>query len=143
MKDKFIQAYLMRVDRETGLPYKGYLCTVENTLSAEQEYVNFDEEGGWIQAVPLGSDIVIICHDEGKVLGFPTNRAWLNNEGRVLDLFAGNIMAVRHTGDEFVSIMESDIPYIEEHLRPAVLLNGGAIVYLPDERIPEYKGGRK
>lgn len=141
MRDKFIMAYFMRVDRESGLPYKGYLGTMENALSAEQRYVNFGEAGGCIQVVPLNGDILVICHDEGKVLGFPANRAWLGDDGKVLDLFAGNIMAVRRIGEEFASILESDIPYIEGHLCPAVLLDDGVIARIPDKVLPEYKRG--
>ena len=139
MKDKFIQAYFMRVDRESGIPYKGYLGVIENTVSAKQKYVNFGEDGGRFETVHLGHDIVIVCHEDGKLLGFPISRGWADDDGSVIDLFAGNILAVRRTGEKFTSILESDIPYIEEYLSPVALLEDGSIVRLPDEDVPEYK----
>lgn len=141
MRDKFITAYFMRVDRKTGLPYKGYLGTIENTLAAKQKYVNFGKDGGCIQVVHLDDEIDIICHDEGKILRFPNNRAWVDDDGKVLDLFAGNILAVRHTGDEFSSILESDVPNIEKYLHPVVLLGSGMIIRIPDDELPEYSEG--
>lgn len=140
MKNNIITAYFMRVNEEEGVPYKGYLGSIENILSAKQRYVSFDEDGGIIQVVHLSNDIDVICHDEGKILGFPVSRAWLNEDGEVIDVFAGNILAVRHDGDEFASILEADIPYIEKYLRP-VLLIGGIVLQIPDEELPVYKGG--
>ncbi|MCM1058287.1 MAG: DUF3846 domain-containing protein [Firmicutes bacterium] len=140
MKEKDMTAYFMRVDKEQGIPYRGYAGTIEDSLAALQRYVNFDEPGGWIQAVALGDGILVLCHDEGKLLGFPANRAWLDDEGRVVDVFAGNIMAVRHTGEEFSGILASDIPYVEKHLRP-VILGGGGCVQIPEGELPEYRKG--
>lgn len=139
MKDRLLTAYFMRVNRETGVPYKGYLGTIENTLAAKQKYVNFDETGGWIQIVHLGNDIVVVCHDEGKILAFPPNRALLDDNGEVLDVFCGNILILRRMGEELISISEADIPYINRCLRPVVLLNNGIIMQVPDNELPEYK----
>ena len=140
MKDNVITAYFMRVDEEEGIPYKGYLSTIENTLSAKQRYVNFDEDGGLIEVVHLNREIDVICHDEGKILGYPINRAWVDKDGEVIELFAGNILAVRHSEDEFASISEADIPHIKKHLCPVVVLNGGIVLKVPEEDLPEYKG---
>lgn len=41
MKQEKIQAYLLRVNKLSGVVYKGYLAEVDNTLEAEQRYVNF------------------------------------------------------------------------------------------------------
>lgn len=38
MKQEKIQAYLLRVNRLSGVVYKGYLAEVDNTLEAEQRY---------------------------------------------------------------------------------------------------------
>lgn len=140
MKDRLLTAYFMRVNRETGVPYKGYLGTIENTLAAKQKYVNFDETGGWIQIVHLGNDIVVVCHDEGKILAFPPNRALLDDNGEVLDVFCGNILILRRMGEELISISEADIPYIKKILRPVILLNGGIMMQATDEELPEYRG---
>ncbi|MDE5909318.1 MAG: DUF3846 domain-containing protein [Lachnospiraceae bacterium] len=140
-KDKFIEAYFLRVCEESGIPYQGYASPAANTLEAEQRYVNYGRGGGLIQAVHLGSELVVICNDEGRLLGFPLNRAWLDESGEVLDIFAGNIMVVRHKGDEFASIHADDIPYIEKHLVPVCPVGDGKAVRIPADKLPEWKGG--
>jgi len=138
MRDKFITAYLLRVDEESGKPYKGYLTQVENSLDAEQRYVNYGRAGGLIQVVSLG-DIDVICNDEGKLLGMPYNRAWVKN-GEILDIFVGNIMCVRHNSEgEFTSILESDIDEIEKALYPILAIKRVTILLNSAYDLPEYK----
>lgn len=138
-KAEKIQAYFMRVDEATGQPYQGYLGEIENTLKAKQFYVNYGREGGLIQAVHLNDDVDIICHDEGKLMKFPFNRVWLDEDGKILDIFAGNILAVRHKGDEFAGILPSDVQEIQRYLFPVVLSEDKNIRVLPDALLPEYE----
>ena len=56
MKQEKIQAYLLRVNKLSGVVYKGYLAEVDNTLEAEQRYVNFNEANGLIAVVRESSD---------------------------------------------------------------------------------------
>lgn len=119
MKQEKIQAYLLRVNKLSGVVYKGYLAEVDNTLEAEQRYVNFDEPHGLITVVSINDDIDVICNDEGKLRNFPINRFLVSDDGVVLDMLVGNIMCVRHNSEgEFTSIKEDDIPIIESHLIP-------------------------
>lgn len=119
MKQSKIQAYLLRVNKLSGVVYKGYLAEVDNTLEAEQRYVNFDEPHGLITVVSINDDIDVICNDEGKLRNFPINRFLVSDAGVVLDMLIGNIMCVRHNSEgEFTSIREEDIPVIESHLIP-------------------------
>lgn len=119
MKQKKIQAYLLRVNKLSGVVYKGYLAEVDNTLEAEQRYVNFDEPHGLITVVSINNDIDIIANDEGKLNNYPINRFLVSDDGVVLDMLVGNIMCVRHNEEgEFTSIREEDIPVIESHLIP-------------------------
>lgn len=119
MKQSKIQAYLLRVNKQSGVVYKGYLSEVENSLEAEQRYVNFDEPHGLITVVSINDDIDVICNDEGKLRNFPINRFLVSDAGVVLDMLVGNIMCVRHNSEgEFTSIREEDIPVIESHLIP-------------------------
>ena len=119
MKQEKIQAYLLRVNKLSGVVYKGYLAEVDNTLEAEQRYVNFNEANGLIAVVSINNDIDIICNDEGKIRNFPINRFLVSDDGIVLDMLVGNIMCVRHnSAGEFTSIREEDIPVIESHLIP-------------------------
>lgn len=119
MKQSKIQAYLLRVDKQSGVVYKGYLAEVDNTLEAEQRYVNFNEANGLIQVVSINNNIDVICNDEGKIRNFPINRFFVDDDGGVWDLLVGNAMCVRHNKDgEFTSILPEDIPVIEKHLVP-------------------------
>ena len=119
MKQSKIQAYLLRVDKQSGVVYKGYLSEVENSLEAEQRYVNFNEANGLIQVVSINNNIDVICNDEGKLKNFPINRFLVSDDGVVLDMLVGDIMCVRHNSDgEFTSIKEDDILIIESHLIP-------------------------
>lgn len=118
-KNKFITAYLMRVDTN-GKKYRGYLSEVENSLKAEQNFV-----GGYIEVVRLTSEIDLIINDSGKLEGLRPNRLWRspyyveNMCFYQYDMLCGNIMAVRHdTEGDFTSIHESDIEVINESLIP-------------------------
>lgn len=109
----------MRVNQLSGVVYKGYLAEVDNSLEAEQAYVNYDEPHGLITVISINDNIDIICNDEGKLKNFPINRFLVNGDGVVLDMLVGNIMCVRHNSEgEFTSIREEDIPVIESHLIP-------------------------
>ncbi len=119
MKQEKIQAYLLRVNKLSGVVYKGYLAEVDNTLEAEQRYVNYDEPHGLITVLSITDEIDVIANDEGKLNNFPINRFLVSDDGIVLDMLVGNIMCVRHNSDgEFTSIREEDIPVIESHLIP-------------------------
>ena len=138
-KSKFITAYLLRVDEETGKPYKGYLAEVENSLEAEQLYVNHGREGGTIQVIEMDG-IDYILNDEGKLLGLPNNRVVIGDGGEVLEFFAGNIMCVRHnSAGDFTSIHESDIAIIENRLKPIFSIIGRTILLSLNDDLPEYK----
>ena len=107
-----IDAYILRCDYDNG-PYRGYLWRVENSLKTLQSYVD-----GPIQALALTPEIVVICHEEGKLHQFPLNRALIDSQSQVLDYFVGTILCVRHSGDEFVGIEPEDIIVIERLLIP-------------------------
>lgn len=109
MKQSKIKAYLMRTDKKSKIVYKGYLTEVDNTLEAEQRYVNFNEANGLIQVVSINDDIDIIVNTDGKIRNFPINRFLVSDDGIVLDMLVGNIMCVRHNIDgEFTSIRKDN-----------------------------------
>lgn len=119
MKQSKIQAYLLRVDKLSGVVYKGYLSEVENSLEAEQRYVNYDEPRGLITVLSITDEIDVIANDEGKLKNYPINRFVVDDMGGVYDMLVGNLMCVRHNSEgEFTSIREEDIPVIESHLIP-------------------------
>ena len=117
MKQEKIQAYLLRVNKLSGVVYKGYLAEVDNTLEAEQRYVNYDEPHGLITVLSIADEIDVIANDEGKLKNYPINRFVVDDMGGVYDMLVGNLMCVRHNSEgEFTSIREEDIPVIEKHL---------------------------
>ena len=119
MKQEKIQAYLLRVNKLSGVVYKGYLAEVDNSLEAEQAYVNYDEPHGYITVLSITDAIDIIANDEGKLKNYPINRIVVDADGRPWDLLVGNLMCVRHNEEgEFTSILKSDIPIIEKYLIP-------------------------
>lgn len=119
MKQEKIQAYLLRVNKLSGIVYKGYLAEVDNSLEAEQAYVNYNEPHGLITVLSITDAIDIIANDEGKLKNYPINRIVVDVDGRPWDLLVGNLMCVRHNDEgEFTSIHPEDIPVIEKHLIP-------------------------
>lgn len=80
------------------------LIDVDNTLKALQA-----EVGGYIEAVTIASDAVIICNEEGRILGLPDNC-------RVCGVdFVGTVLIVGTKGDEFCDVPEAD--FLMYHLR--------------------------
>lgn len=46
--------------------------------------------GGSIQAIyPFPEPVALICHEEGKLLGLPLNRALRDKDGEIYDIIAG------------------------------------------------------
>lgn len=127
-----ILSYQMRVDEETGQVFRGSLVEIENSLEAKQRYVNYNKPHGLIQVICIDG-IDIICHDEGKLLQYPPNRVWVDENGEALDIFCGNILVVRHNDEgEFTSILPKDIAVINKFLKP-VYRAGTKLVVLPTE----------
>ena len=104
MKQEKIQAYLLRVNRLSGVVYKGYLAEVDNTLEAEQRYVNFNEANGLIAVVSINNEIDVICNDEGKLMGLPLNRALFDDDGHVYDIVSGNFLIVGLGEEDFTDL---------------------------------------
>lgn len=77
---------------------------VENILEALQ-----DEVGGYIETVTIASDAVVICNEEGVLLGMPYNCRFLGVD------FVGPILVVGRNKDEFCDVPEAD--FLMENLR--------------------------
>lgn len=73
----------------------------DNTLEAFQR-----EVGGFIETLTLATDLVLVCNEEGWIMGLP-----YNGECRGLD-FYGTVIAVGVKGDKFASIKASCVPMI-------------------------------
>ena len=80
------------------------IIEVDNTLAALQT-----EVGGYIETVTITSDAVIICNEEGRILGLPYNCRFVGVD------FVGTVLIVGTKGDEFCDVPEAD--FLMDHLR--------------------------
>ena len=132
MYEKVIKVFAMRCDEQHS--YRGRFEEIENTLQAKQAFV-----GGYIEVVRLTDEIDLILNEEGKINNLPRNRAWVNN-GEVIDIFHGNILACRHDAEgNFTSIEESDVFAILESCKPVFYIKGIPPLVLPESVIPNYE----
>lgn len=78
---------------------------IGNDLASMQEVV-----GGYIEAVTLNQNLVLICNEEGKLQGLESNRAVGN------DIIAGTFFVTRTTAEgEFTDLTDSDVELLTTH----------------------------
>ena len=78
------------------------LIEIDNTLEALQEAV-----GGYIETVTIARDTVIICNEEGRLLGYPPNVRFLGVD------FVGTILICGVKRDLFCDVPHPDA-WLEE-----------------------------
>lgn len=107
--------------------------TIEDTLSAMQRTV-----GGPIQAVyPFEEPVALICHEEGKLLSLPLNRALCSlDTGEIYDIIAGDffLCAAPPDSEYFESLSDDQLDrYTLIFRTPEMFLSGpgGSIIVLP------------
>ena len=62
------------------------MVEMEDSLEAMQKMV-----GGMIEEyMPFEDDVALICNDEGKMRGMPLNRAIEGEDGKIMDVIAGD-----------------------------------------------------
>lgn len=93
--------------------------------------------GGLITAVyPFAEQVALVCHDEGKLIGLPPNRAVREpSNGKILDIISGTffVCGCPADSDSFASLSDEQIErYFSMFYRPELLiLVGGEIIALP------------
>ena len=82
---------------------------IENTLEAFQEVVD-----GYIEILPLNSNLVIVLNEEGKLLDLETNITISN--GLAKDNLVGNILFVNTNNNlgTFESITDENLDFLED-----------------------------
>ena len=80
------------------------LIDIDNTLKALQT-----EVGGYIETVTIASDAVVICNEEGVLLGMPYNCRFFGVD------FVGPILVVGRNKDEFCDTPGTD--FLMDNLR--------------------------
>ncbi len=97
-----------------------------------------DAVGGTIQAVySFSESVVLVCNDEGKLLGLPLNRALRGEEtGEVYDIICGTffLCAAPPDSDSFASLNDEQIVrYTEKFSVPESFIRvNGELVCIPD-----------
>ena len=96
--------------------------------------------GGLIQSVPLCDepDVVLVCNDEGRLLGLPLNRALYEPGSRVpYDIISGTffLCSVPSDSDHFESLADEQLQRCTElFAMPEIFLNfNGQIIVVPLE----------
>lgn len=82
--------------------FRPYGATICPKLHSMQDIV-----GGYIQVVHDGllkDDAVIVCNEEGKLVGLPANRALRDSRSKVQDVICGTFMVVGTAGEDFKSL---------------------------------------
>ena len=107
--------------------------TIEDTLDAMQRIV-----GGPIQAVyPFEEPVALICHEEGKLLHLPLNRALRSPDtGGIYNIIAGDffLCAAPPDSEHFESLTDDQLErYARVFRTPELFLSGpgGSIMVLP------------
>ena len=73
------------------------LIDIDNTLAALQT-----EIGGYLETVTIASDAVVICNEDGVLLGMPYNCRFVGVD------FVGTILVVGRNKDEFCDAPGAD-----------------------------------
>lgn len=85
---------------------EAYEADIEDSLEGLQEAVG----GGIKVALILDDDeCLIICNEEGKVLGLEENRALRYSNGYVYDVVVGPFIVAAEAGENFVSLNEEQV----------------------------------
>ncbi|WP_195278530.1 DUF3846 domain-containing protein [Clostridium sp. J1101437_171009_A5] len=96
-----------------------YSRELPDTLEEMQKLV-----GGTIQAIyPFDEPVALICHDEGKLLGLPPNRALRDENGVLYDIVCGTffLCAAPPDSDSFESLNEEQLERYAARFRPLEL----------------------
>ena len=107
--------------------------TIDGNLAAMQHTV-----GGPIQAVyPFEEPVALICHEEGKLLPLPLNRALRSPDtGEIYDIIAGDffLCAAPPDSENFESLTDDQLErYAQIFRTPEMFISGpgGSVIVLP------------
>lgn len=99
--------------------------------------------GGNIECVyPFDEMVGLIVNEEGKFNGSSLNRALYSEEGKLIDIIAGDFLVVGLTEDSFGSLTENQMKHYEQkfHQPETFVKMGKSIMVLP---IPEAEVKRR
>ena len=77
------------------------IIDLDNELVPIQGFI-----GGYIETVPLDDDFLLICNEEGKLLGLEPNIFLIS--GTYVEEIVGPILVVKNNGEEFGELTEEE-----------------------------------
>lgn len=116
------------------------IVQIEDALKAMQCIV-----GGDIEVYrPFDDDVAIVCNEEGKVKGFPLNRAIYSDRGELVDIIAGAFFVCYAPVDseKFLSLPKELAEKYEEYFKEPESFNteaGGVMVIRDTLGYPTYE----
>lgn len=127
-----IKAYFLRASDH--VIYRGYLSEIRGSPKLKQGW-----KSGEAEVVILNEEFVLIRDRDAVVLGKTLNRAFYDEAGKLITVFAGDLLVLRHTGDTFKSVLKEDIGRIERMLKPVDHIACGKVYLKAAETLPEWK----
>lgn len=115
-----IKAYFMEVN-ENGVVFAGRIGVIKNTLQDIEKYLGIP-----VKIVHLTEKLVVIMKQEMEQNSL-VNRAFVK-DGKIVEIFTGNLICVRQEGSEFCSIEDVDVGVIRKYLKPVFDLDGQLII---------------
>ena len=112
----------------------GYVA--DNRSNFVEHYTGLDDipDEYRIDAVyPFADPVAIICHDDGKLMGLPLNRALRDEDGQMYDAVAGTFLVVGLGEEDFASLTPELAQKYEQlfHQPEAFLKLGNRLLVLP------------
>lgn len=107
------------------------LSEIDGTLVSMQKVV-----GGPIELIyPFDDPVVLVCHEEGKLLGLPLNRSLRDQTGKIYDAIAGTffLCGAPPDTDHLDSLPEELVgKYQERFIAPEIFVQlNGSVVCIP------------
>ncbi len=101
---------------------KAVVKAIDGSLEGMQKTV-----GGYIEAIALDDKgTCLVCHEEGKLLDLPLNRALIDEDGRVEDIVAGTFFVCGTDEEDFASLdNETAQKYLKRFLMPEEVMRFG------------------
>ena len=91
-----------------------YEKEIDHTLESLQGIVEGYIETTWDERLPEGT--LIVCNEEGKLLGLPQNRV-LWRDGRPVDVVAGTFFVVGSGDEDFISLTDEQVKVCIENFQ--------------------------
>lgn len=127
-----IKAYFLRASDH--VIYRGYLSEIRGSPKLKREWTS-----GETEVVTLNEEFVLIGDREAVVLGKTLNRAFYDEAGKLITVFAGDLVVFRYKGDTYESVQEEDVERIERMLKPVDHIACGKVFLKEAETLPEWK----